>query len=105
MTSINPLTAGIDIERSLAPKRRPTTALDANAATSTFGEFTNDVVNISQLGEKKLQQEKQLSTTRKIDDIAKEVIRVTSTIGKARSLGNLTNTQATELYNKIANLL
>ena len=103
MSVINPLTAGTDIARALSttstspPKESP--------LKPDFGSFAADVVNISLLGLEKQQKEVQVEASRKIEDIANEVIRISSTIGRARSIGNLTSNQASELYNKIANLL
>jgi hypothetical protein len=46
----------------------------------------------------KKQKEIQVEATRKIEKIAIEVIRSSSTIGRAHSVGNLSNNQATSLY-------
>jgi hypothetical protein len=46
-----------------------------------------------------------IEASRKIGDIANEVVKVSSTIGRAHSVDNLSNHQASELYNKITNLL
>ncbi|RHW75977.1 hypothetical protein [Colwellia sp. RSH04] len=103
MPSVPPLTAGIEINR--------VTSSNAGSSTkppflqSTLGQYADDVVNISGLAQEKLQQENQLGAAQQINDIANDVIRVTSTIGRAKSSGNLSQSQATDLYNKIANLL
>ncbi len=64
-----------------------------------------DLVTVSRQGIEKQQQANQLEASKQIEDIANDAIRVTSSIGKARSVGGLTNSQATELYNEIAKLL
>ena len=46
-----------------------------------------------------------VEASRESEGIANEVIRISSTICRARNIGNLTNSQATNLYNKIASLL
>jgi hypothetical protein len=103
MSVSNPLTASSDIARSLV--------FNANAVTQEkplkpdLGVFSKDIVDISRLGIEKQQKEIQVEASRKIEDIANEVIRVSSTIGRAQSIGNLTNSQATNLYRKIAALM
>jgi len=103
MPAVSPLTAGIEINR--ANTSTADTSAKAPYLQSTFGQNASDVVNISSLAREKLQQENQLEASQKINEIADDVIRVTSTIGRAKSSGNLSQSQATELYNKIANLL
>ena len=64
-----------------------------------------DLVEISKLATEKQQQAIQLETSKQIKEIAIDVVRVSSTIGRARSSDGLTNSQATDLYQKIAKLL
>ena len=103
MSIATPLTAGSEIQRSheiktsIGTKEKP--------LTTGLGIFAKDVVEISQLGLNKLQKETQIEASRNIDDIANEVVRISSSIGRAQSMGNLTNSQATNLYQKIASLL
>jgi hypothetical protein len=103
MSVSNPLTASSDITRNLvfngsySTKEKP--------LKPDLGVFSKDIVEISQLGIEKHQKETQVEAVRKIEDIANEVIRVSSTIGRAQSIGNLTNSQATDLYRKIAALM
>lgn len=104
MSAANPLTASSDIQRSFFALKEPTRSKEKTLKPD-LGVFADDVVKISQLGIEKQQQETQSEATRKIEDIADEVIKISTTIGRARSVGNLTNSQATQLYNKIANLL
>ena len=108
MLSSNPLTASIDIQKTVY------TFKDSSAVTNDtvdktklekLGEFADDILSISTLGHEKQHKEAQLQASQKIDDIANDVIKVSSSIGKARTSGNLTNSQATNLYNKIAALL
>ena len=97
-----PLTAGRDIQLSLAvtaESLEPELALKPD-----LGVFANEVVEISQLGLEKQQQATQLDASKEIEELANEVIRITSSIGKAHSINNLTNSQAAELYSKIASL-
>ncbi len=103
MTTVPPLTASVDIAK--ANKSPADSSVAKPFLAAEFGSFAKDVVDISNLAIEKQQQESQLQTTKEIEDIANDVIRVTSTIGRAKSVGNLTNTQATELYNKISSLL
>jgi len=103
MSIANPLTAGSEIQRSYQLKA--SNSFEEKAVKLSLGVFADDIVNISTLGQEKLQQETHIEATREIADIANEVIRVSSTIGRARSVGRLTNEQATALYSKIANLL
>jgi len=65
----------------------------------------SDLVEISTIATEKQQQATQLEASKQIKEIAMDVVRVSSTIGKARSSNSLTNSQATELYQKIAKLL
>ncbi|PKI14765.1 hypothetical protein [Colwellia sp. 12G3] len=103
MSIANPLTASSDISRSFASRIQAPEK--ENPLKPDLGVFSADVVEISRLGIEKQQKETQVEASREIEDIASEVIRISSTIGRARSVGNLTNNQATNLYNKIASLL
>jgi len=103
MSIASPLTASSDIQRSV--RLNESSATIEKPLKPDLGVFSDDVVKISQLGIEKQQKETQTEATRKIEDIADEVIKISTTIGRARSVGNLTNSQATKLYNKIANLL
>lgn len=103
MSISNPLTASSSIQRSF--REKPEGIIKEKPLKPDLGVYSKDVVEISKLGLEKQQKETQVEATRKIEDIASEVIRISSTIGKAHSVGNLTNNQATNLYNKIATLL
>lgn len=105
MSSANLLTAASDIQRALTPRPNQSNISKDKALKPDFGEFEKDMLSISSLAQEKLQKEKQIQTNQEIDNIANEVIRISSSIGKARSTGGLTSSQATELYNKIASLL
>jgi len=102
MSVANPLTASSDIARSIVLN---TSFTKEKPLKPDLGVFESDIVKISQLGLEKQQKETQVEASRKIEDIANEVIRINSTIGRARSINNLTNNQATDLYNKISSLL
>ncbi len=105
MSTAFPLTASSDIQRgdrfSLFNQNNTTSKQEK----TLFGVYTDDIVEISKLGLEKQQKAKQIETSKEIDDIANEVIRISSTIGKSRSAGSLTQSQAVKLYNKIASLL
>jgi len=103
MSVVNPLTAGSDIARTL-PNISPPPSKESPLKPN-LGRFAADVVKISNLGLDKQQKEVHIDASREIDNIANEVIRISSTIGRAHSVGNLTSHQAIELYSKIANLL
>ncbi len=104
MSISNPLTAGSDIQRATSSKVINQNTADTKSQ-SRFGEFANDIVNISRLGLEQQQKETAIEASRDIEKIANEVVRVSSSIGQARSSGNLNQQQATKLYNKIASLL
>jgi len=103
MSIANPLTAGSEIQTALIAK--PAEIVKEKPLKPELGVYTSDVVKISNLGIEKQQKEAQVEATRQIDNIANEVIRVSSSIGKAKAVGNLTHSQATTLYKQIANLL
>lgn len=105
MLSSNPLTASIDIQKAVSTFKPLTKVTDKTENEAKFGEFADDILNISTLGHEKQRKEIQLQANQEINNIANDVIRVSSSIGKARILGNLTNSQATDLYNKISALL
>jgi hypothetical protein len=65
----------------------------------------SDLVEISKLATEKQQQATQLDASKQIKEVAIDVVKISTTIGKARSSNNLTNSQAIELYQKIAKLL
>lgn len=70
-----------------------------------LGVFSKDIVEISTLGLERQQKEIQVGASKSIEEIANEVVKVSSSIGRASSIRNLTNHQASSLYNKIAGLL
>ena len=67
--------------------------------------FSKDIVEMSTLGLERQQKEIQVGACRSIEEISNQVIKVSSSIGRASSIRNLTNHQASSLYNKIAGLL
>jgi len=103
MSIANPLTASSEIQVAFIGKTEG--RAKEIPLKPDLGPYARDVVNISTLGIEKQQKEIQVEATRQIDNIANEVIRLSSSIGKARSVGNLTHSQATTLYKQIANLL
>ena len=105
MLSSNPLTASIDIQKTASAFKPLAKVTGETAKEIKLGEFADDILTISTLGHEQQRKEAQLQASQKINDIANDVIRVSSSIGKARTLGNLTNSQAANLYNKIAALL
>lgn len=108
MLTSNPITASIDIQKASATSEPSAVIIDSTADKAKegkLGEFADDILNISTLGHEKQSKEAKLQASQQINDIANDVIRVSSSIGRARTLGNLTNSQATSLYKKIAALL
>lgn len=104
MSIANPLTAGSEIQRVATSKRQPEKT--AESPEKSFGIFAEDVLEISSLGREKLQKENQIdAANRQIEQIAKEFIRVSSSIGKSEVANNLNHEQATSLYKAIASLL
>jgi hypothetical protein len=101
----NPLTASIDIQKAAPILQQLAKVTNKTVNEKKLGEFADDILNISTLGHEKQRKEAQLQANQTIDDIANDVIRVSSSIGRARTSGNLTNSQATNLYRKIAALL
>ena len=65
----------------------------------------SDHVDISKIAIEKNQQAESLNSTTMADEVALDSVRVSSTIGSSSSARNLTNNQATELYQEIAKLL
>ncbi len=103
MSVITPLTVKNDIARTFTQSNL--SSIKEPPLKPPLGDFALDIINISSLGLEKQQKEIEIDASRKIENIANEVIRVSSTIGRARSIGNLTSKQASELYKKIANLI
>ena len=65
----------------------------------------SNLVEISKIATEKQQQTTQLEAIKQIKEIAIDVVKVSSIIGNTRSSNDLTNSQAIELYQKIARLL
>jgi hypothetical protein len=103
MSIANPLTASSDIQ--LAPRRTISPESKPSPIKIDVGEFAGDLVEISQQGIEKQKRAAQLESKQAVEKISNDVVRVSSSIGKARSQGNLSTEQATALYNKIASLL
>jgi|GEM_PF-1356457 len=104
MPTVNSASANnVIIQQSLSTK---TSALN-KGSTETEPEKPglSDLVEISTIATERQQQATQIAASKQIKEIAIDVVRVSSTIGKARSSNSLTNSQATELYQKIAKLL
>jgi hypothetical protein len=101
MSIANPLTASSVIQRAYIPQK----ISKETPLKPDLGVYAKDIVEISKLGLEKQQNETQVEASRDIDAIANEVIKISSSIGKARAVGNLTHSQATNLYNKISGLL
>jgi hypothetical protein len=105
MLASNPLTASIDIQKAASTFNQLTEVTSKPASKTKFGEFADDILNISTLALEKQQTEAQIQENKKTNDVGNDFIRVSSSIGESRTLGNLTHSQATNLYNKIAALL
>ncbi len=83
-----------------------TSTLNAEpTSVKTGAPDLSDLVEISKLATERQQQKTQLETSKRIKEVAVDVVKISSTIGKAQSSNNLTNNQAIELYQKIAKLL
>ncbi|SFC45288.1 hypothetical protein [Pseudoalteromonas denitrificans] len=95
-----PLTAGSEIQKTSVIRDQ----VNTTKSESKFGDFSNDIVKISQLARQKQLNEKSESNQNS-HSITSESVRVSSTIGKAKSISNLTQKQATQLYNEIASFL
>ncbi len=104
MSIANPLTASSVISLAAQPKMTEKASRQSPLQADT-GVYAKEMVEISQLGLEKQQKETLLAATTNIADIANETVSISSTIGSARSADNLTNSQATHLYHKIAALL
>jgi len=103
MSIENPLTTSNAIARVTPPTLSPPIKL--NPLKPDLGIFADDILDISQQGLNKQQSESHIQASKDIEQLANEVVRVSSTIGRARSLGNLSTKQALALYNQIASLL
>jgi len=110
MTTINPLTASPNMQPNSVASQAPKTS-SAELPTREkpippeVGVYANGLLEISSLGLKKQQIETQVDASIKPKELADEVINISSTIGRLSSVGNLSHSQATSLYNKIARLL
>ncbi|WP_199610912.1 hypothetical protein [Flocculibacter collagenilyticus] len=101
MSAAFPLTASVDIALADINSKRRFTSENQN---SKFGNFTNDIVNISSLAREK-QQNQEFIDKANSPEFGTESIRVTTTIGKSDQKTGLTEQQAIELYNEISNFL
>ena len=100
MSSIKPLSINTEIiQRSFKEK------VGALRGVELHKPGLSDQVEISQTAIEKNQQAETLNSQRQADEAALDSVRVSSTIGSSRSANNLTNNQATELYQEIAKLL
>ena len=110
MTTINPLTASPNMQPNSVASQAPKIS-SAELPTRDkpippeVGVYANGLLDISALGLEKQQKESQIDATTKPDELTDEVININSTIGRLSSVGNLSHSQATNLYNKIARLL
>ena len=102
MTTINggnPVTAFVDIART--SNRQPSTTDGAKAVDSASSLVTGAAVNQSNV--KPAQAQRVIGQTP--NDIPSDVIRVSSSLGQADIRGNLTRSQASEIYEKISKLI
>jgi len=105
MSISTPLTASSNIQRITPATINKPQPSPLKPAFTNLGEFSADILEISKQGIVKQQTETQISASKEINKIATDAVRVSSSIGRAQSQGNLSNKQAIELYNKIARLL
>ncbi len=100
-----PVTAGVEINTAFVNRlSQQDEATKQAAADEKSGYLPEDSLDISKRARSK-QQQTELDTKSDIEGIAQDVIRVSSTIGKAKSAGNLSAEQAAKLYKEIAALL
>ncbi|MDP2561580.1 hypothetical protein [Psychrobium sp. 1_MG-2023] len=109
MTQINPLVAGAEIalarSSSNSAADQHITQNRAGLPKPDLGEFKKEVVQVTQLAREKQQQEQGLQALSQDKPQANEAIRVSSSLGKSQSVGQLTETQAIKIYKQIANIL
>lgn len=110
MTIINPLTARPNMQpESLARQAPKVNSAELSSREKPIkpevGIYADDLLEISSLGLEKQQKESQIDGSQKPKELADEVINISSTTGRLSSVGNLSHSQATTLYNKIARLL
>jgi hypothetical protein len=106
MSIVNSLTASRVIPPSIMPTSTEVSQYRQNKPLKAdLGIYAKDVIEISKLGIEKQQKETQVEATKAIEKIASEVVSISSTIGRAHLVGNLTSSQATKLYHKVALLL
>ena len=103
MSIATPLTASNAIARVIPSTITPQSK--SKPIKPELGVFAKDILEISKQGLEKQRSEAQLNASKEINDIASDVVRVSSSIGRAKSLGNLTTEQAAALYQKISSLL
>lgn len=108
MSVAYPLTASNDITR--VPQANLSPVEQGSPAKLNLGNFADDILNISKQGREKQQAEQQIQTNNQnkvneVEKIKKEIVSVSSTIGRAKSSGALSTKEALALYNKIASLL
>ena len=100
MKTITTLEQNIDI----APRRFNIKVDNSNPIAPTKPSFS-EVVDISETAVEKYNQSQAFDNNKVKDKIAEDIIRVTSTIGRSGSARNLTNNQATAIYQQIEKLL
>ena len=104
MSIVTPLTAGTEITFSKIQSKQNSPQSETGSASSIYGEFSQDVVDISDAA-KERQQNSELLSRQQAAQISNDVVRVSSSIGQSKAAGNLTESQASKLYKEIAALL
>jgi hypothetical protein len=108
METVMPMTNQVNANTSIIQQGLNAKASGLNTEQIRFqplAKAISDLVEISKLATEKQQQATQLDASKQIKEVAIDVVKISTTIGKARSSNNLTNSQAIELYQKIAKLL
>ncbi|MGB0987938.1 MAG: hypothetical protein ACPGVL_11955 [Pseudoalteromonas spongiae] len=104
MSIATPLTAGTEITLSNIQSSQSSPLSEKVSASSIYGEFTQDVVNISDAARERQQQSELINRQQPVQ-VSSDVVRVSSSIGQSKAAGNLTESQASKLYKEIAALL
>ncbi len=115
MSIANPLTVSTEIQKANVVVNNTTESNQTatNSSLNKFGDFSQDIVNISTTAREKQQAEQVVnssstsseSTSKKTDEKRNDSVEVSNSLGKSKAAGNLTRDRASALYNAIAALL
>jgi len=115
MSIANPLTVSTEIQKANinVNSSSQTNKTTTSSTLNKFGEFSQDIVDISSTAREKQQAEQVVepvrisnqSANQKADQESNDSVEVSSSLGKSKAAGNLTRDRASALYNAIAALL